>query len=114
MISFILVFALLLDTIRTFTPQVPWNTSTKADTTYSILNPVTTLELANPTEDTEWPPKRTQEGQSSNCRDWHRVERGDTCESIVLNSGNWRMTVNELQDLAHSTTHPMEVAHCDW
>ncbi|KAJ3467006.1 hypothetical protein MRS44_004570 [Fusarium solani] len=84
-------------TIRTFATRVSRNTSTKADTTYSIRNPVATWELASPTEDTEWPPQRTQEGQPSNCKDWHKVERGDTCESIVLNYGNWRMTVKNFK-----------------
>ena len=83
-------------TIRTFATQVSKNTSTKADTTYSIRNPVVTWELASPTEGAEWPPQRTQEGQPSNCKDWHKVERGDTCESIVSNYGNWRMTVKNL------------------
>ncbi|KAI8722371.1 hypothetical protein NCS52_00380800 [Fusarium sp. LHS14.1] len=97
MISFILIFALLLGTIRTFAPGVSRNPSTKADTTYSIPNPVATWELANPAEENEWPIQKTQEGQPSNCRDWHKVERGDTCESIASNYGNWRMTVNEFK-----------------
>ncbi|KAL2689489.1 hypothetical protein Neosp_003543 [[Neocosmospora] mangrovei] len=53
-------------TIRTFATRVSRNTSTKADTTYSIRNPVAMWKLANLTEDAEWPPQRTQDGQSSN------------------------------------------------
>ncbi|KAJ4230945.1 hypothetical protein NW759_002928 [Fusarium solani] len=83
---------------RTFATQTSIrNTSAKADTTYSIRNPIATWKLASPTEDTEWPPQRTQEGQPSNCKDWHKVERGDTCESIVSNYGNWRMTVKNFK-----------------
>ncbi|RMJ02394.1 hypothetical protein CDV36_015341 [Fusarium kuroshium] len=82
-------------TTRTFTTKtLTKSTSTKADTTYPIQKPIAPWEQHSPIQDVVWPPRQTQDGQPSNCYDWLRVERGDTCESIALNYRPWGISVN--------------------
>ncbi|RSL66085.1 hypothetical protein CEP54_003931 [Fusarium duplospermum] len=85
-------------TTRTFTTKtLTKSTSTEAGTAYSIRKPIPTWEVSNPIQHVVWPPQQTQDGQPSDCYDWLRVERGDTCESIASNYGPWRMSVKDFK-----------------
>jgi hypothetical protein len=55
---------------------------------YSIREPVVTWNVSSTTVESIFPPKKTQEGQPSYCRDWHLVVAGETCQQIV-GSATW-------------------------
>lgn len=71
------------------------STSTTADSSYSIRNPVTSFNISTPTIDRTWPPKRTQAGQPSYCNRWYLVEAGDTCDVVYQKFGT-SMTKEQL------------------
>lgn len=55
---------------------------------YSIREPVTSWDISSTAVESAFPPKKTQEGQPSYCRDWHLVVAGETCQDIV-GSATW-------------------------
>ncbi|KAF2007436.1 carbohydrate-binding module family 50 protein [Amniculicola lignicola CBS 123094] len=78
-------------------------TSTPFNSTYSILNPITSWNVSATSTDKIYPPTKTLAGQMTICNSWHRVVPGDTCELLVSKFGlgsvdvltSWNPAANE-------------------
>ncbi|KAJ0147428.1 Uncharacterized protein HZ326_9923 [Fusarium oxysporum f. sp. albedinis] len=57
--------------------------TTSANTTYSVLNPVSTWNITTPTTDVTWPPKATQSGQPKDRNKWHLVHGRQSCRDVL-------------------------------